>query len=151
MVAAHSADDDVMGEVPTVSLKKQNLGASPIDGKTPIHFMVGIVAGMSGLSASWAAVAVLGFEALIITLDEASLSAAFEKRSPQSQGNQAIDIMAGIAGVYYGELIKQRQDRMAVLPIIPTPVNLLPAAVNTEFPTTNVEPITQVSGVPYYR
>lgn len=141
-----------MEKVPTVSLKKQNLGSSPIDGKTPIHFMVGIVAGMSGLSASWAAVAVLGFEALIITLDEGRLDAAFEKRSPQSQGNQAIDIMAGIAGVYYGELIKQRQDRMVGLPMIPpAPINLLPVAMNTDFPTTNVEPITQVSGVQFYR
>ena len=147
-----------MSETPSISLKKEHHGASPIDGKTPIHFAVGVIAGMSGISASWAAVFVLGFEALIISLDEARVSAAFEKRSPQSHGNQAVDIMAGIAGVYYGELLQQRQQRNmgipSALPFVASPINISPLsdmAVNTQFPTTNVEPVPGVSGVSYYR
>jgi len=148
---------------PSISMEKKHQGSSPIDGKTPVHFIVGVLAGMSGLSASWAAVTVIGFEALLITLEEGRLSAAFEKRSPQSYGNQAVDIMAGIAGVYYGELIKQHQtERMfsattrpnQTAPISPQLIaasNAGQEAVNTTVPTTNVEPITAVSNVSSYR
>ena len=134
--------------VPGVSLKAEHQGASPIDGKTPVHFLVGVVAGMSGLSASWATVVVIGFEAFLITLEEGRLSAPFEKRSPQSYGNQAVDTMAGIAGVYYGEVLKKRQGQSLAQAAMAK--NTQPKAINTQLPVPTVKPVTEVSGVSGY-
>lgn len=95
-------------KAPSISFEPLHQGASVIDGKTPVSFGVGFVAGMSGMSASWATVCVVGFEALLVMLDEGP-GAAFEKRSPQSYGNQMVDVMVGILGVHYGERFKESQ------------------------------------------
>lgn len=147
--------------IPSISMSKQHLGAAPIDGKTPVHFLVGVVAGMSGLNASWATVVVIGFEALLIMLEEGRVGAAFEKRSAQSYGNQAVDTMVGIAGVYYGEHLKKKrgsslmQDAMAQQPTkAPAPVSTQPdmnKLIEASNAGTEVAPLTEVSGVPWYR
>jgi hypothetical protein len=93
-------------KAPSISFKPLHQGASVIDGKTPVSFAVGFLAGMSGMNASWATVCVVGFEALLVMLDEGA-GAAFEKRSPQSYGNQMVDVMVGILGVHYGERFQQ--------------------------------------------
>ncbi len=90
----------------SISFEPRDEGLSVIDGKTPISFGVGLLAGMSGLNASWSTVVVLGFEAFLVTISEGSLAAPFERRGPQSYGNQLVDILAGIAGVYYGEKLQ---------------------------------------------
>lgn len=94
---------------PSFSFDKTKTGAAVIDGKTPISFFVGFVAGAAGLNPSWAAVTVIGFEAFLVMLED-GLGAAFEKRSPQSYGNQLVDAMMGIAGAYAGEHMKRQQE-----------------------------------------
>lgn len=155
-----------MSEAPSISFSKSHLGSSLIDGKTPVSFAVGMLAGMSGLNASWATVCVIGFEAFVVTLDE-GVSAAFEKRSPQSYGNQMIDVMVGIAGVHVGENLKKNQETRGYQPPLPSSPPGLPKlaskpksgggitsdmiaasnqgqeAVNTQVPTTSVVPATQ--------
>ena len=141
--------------VPAISLDKKFTGASVIDGKTPISFMVGFFAGMSGLNASWATVAVVGFEAILVAMDE-GMSAAFEKRSPQSYGNQMVDVMVGIAGVYYGELYKKNQEQKGYVPPLPaSPIaqqqsggGISPEliAASNQLPAAS-----EVSGVRWYR
>lgn len=79
-----------------------------VDSKTPIHFLIGLVAGMSGLDPAWAAVAVIGFESSLIAM-EGGLSAPFEKRFSQSAGNQAVDMLVGILGVSIGESIRSKK------------------------------------------
>lgn len=100
MVLAYRADDNVMA--------KQSW--TPIDGNTPISFGVGVIAGMSNLNASWAMVVVISFEALMIALDELSVSAPFiHSAATRSAGNQAVDTMAGIFGVAVGESIRKKR------------------------------------------
>jgi hypothetical protein len=119
---------------------------SPVDGKTPIHFLVGLLAGLSGLNSGLATVVVIGFEALLITLEEGRLDAAFERSTPQSYGNQAVNTAVGILGVWYGEHLKKRQREFVQMY---SPPSSEVVAVNTQVPTTSVEPITEVSGVPW--
>lgn len=90
---------------PIVSFQKKHRGVSLVDGKTLLSFAVGAATGSSGLQPSWAAVCVLGFEALFVVLEK-GLGSAFERQTAQSYGNQMVSAMAGILGVYYGESLK---------------------------------------------
>lgn len=78
-----------------------------VDGKTPINFVVGVVAGMSHLNSSWAMLAVIGFEAAVLALEDLSISAPFIS-STRSAGNQAVDTMVGIFGVAVGESLRKK-------------------------------------------
>lgn len=155
MVAAHSPDDDVM------SIQEW----SPIDGKTPISFGVGVIAGMSNLNPSWATFVVVAFEAMMVALEETSLVAPFKKRvTSASVGNLAVDTMAGIYGVYAGEAIRRRQLQKQAMeagspalpaapPLPAAPVQdpvVAPAVVaglsgsrfiNTQFPLVRTRPV----------
>lgn len=83
-----------------------------MDAKTPFSFLVGTVAGLSGLNPSWATVVVIGFEAALVALDE-GLPSTFGPKSPQSYSNQIVDTLVGIAGVYYGEWLHKKNARRA--------------------------------------
>lgn len=97
-----------MAKAPAISMSDSWMGISPVDGKTPFSFLVGTVAGLGGLNPSWAAVAVIGFEAALVALDE-GVGSTFKPRSPQSYSNQVVDTLVGIAGVYYGEWLRNRK------------------------------------------
>lgn len=98
-----------MAKAPAISMSEKWQGSALIDGKTPINFFVGFLAGMSGLSNAWATISVIGFEALLVALDEGFGSAVYEKRSAQGYGNRAVDTLMGVAGVQYGAWLKKRQ------------------------------------------
>jgi len=97
-----------MSTPPFVSFRPQHAGISVIDEKTPVSFAVGLLAGASGLNTSWATVTVVGFEALLVMLEESSTTSAFQPRSPQSYANQMFDVIAGIVGVHYGEQLQKK-------------------------------------------
>lgn len=100
---------------PVLSFSEKWQGASLIDGKTPINFFVGMFAGLSGLSAAWAMVAVVGYEASLIMLDEGLGSAVYKKRSAQGYGNRAVDTLMGIAGAQYGAWLRRRRDQQQAM------------------------------------
>ena len=129
-----------------------------VDGKTPISFAVGFIAGASGMNPAWAAVAVFCFESAVLALDE-GVEAVFEKRTPQSYGNQIVDVLVGIAGVYYGEAYKRKRTATPVsVQTQPAPPALpaLPAAPSSGGITPSMiaasnQGSEEMSGVHYYR
>jgi hypothetical protein len=143
--------------IPAISLDEEWRGYAPIDGNTPIHFLVGMVAGLSNLNASWATVVVIGFEAMLITLEKGSIAAPFEQRAGQSYGNQAVDTMVGIMGVAVGESVKRKRDlyyaQQAELQLQNAAAAATPAPAQQEAPVAGVEfintefPLVRVKGV----
>lgn len=117
-------------------------GDAPIDGRTPISFLVGFIAGMSGMNPSWAAVTLLSFESLLIALEHGRVDAIFnEQRSSQSYGNQTVDILVTIVGVHFGDLWVKKQQEKALQ------TNPFPVQPPTQITTPNT---MEVSGVPWY-
>lgn len=99
-------------DAPAISFEKKHAGLSPIDGMTPVHFGIGYIAGLSNMNPSWAMFSVIAFQAFLKVLEAGSVSAVFEKQSSQSYGNQAIESLMGIVGVYAGERSRQRKLRL---------------------------------------
>lgn len=147
MVAPHCSDDNVM--------------PSPVFEDAPISFFIGIIAGMSRLNPSWAAATVIGFEAAMIILEEASITAPFKRDTSKSVGTMAVDTIAGIYGVYLGEYLRARKMQQKSVPLSPqivapdTTIQEEPMAVagwsqrtiNKQFPLVRTAPILGVRHV----
>ena len=105
---------------PSISLSSKNKGISIIDEKTPIHFGVGMLAGMSGMNASMSMLTLVGIEAFLVLMEEENLASPFHTRGGQSHMNQAADIIVGMLGVYYGEKIARERRLAQINPLIAT-------------------------------
>lgn len=141
---------------------------APVDGKTVVSFGVGMIAGMSNLNPSWATLLVISFEAILVALEEASITAPFKTQVPDSVGNFAVDTIAGIYGVYAGEEIRRRQlqkqameagaPALPAAPVLPAPPDAVAPAVvaglsgssflNTQFPLVRTRPVLGIRHVP---
>jgi hypothetical protein len=99
---------------PSISFKLPHQGVAVIDGETPVSFAVGFVAGLGGLNPSWAAFSAVGFEALLVVLEDGP-GGMFDKQSSESYGNQLVDVMVGILGVYAGEAFRNRRVQQSQL------------------------------------
>lgn len=110
-----------------VAHRPSEQGAALIDIQTPLHFGVGVVAGAAGIDPGLAALAAVTAHMAIGAVREGPDRAMF-KPAREAPGNQAMDILAAMLGVYAGRWLrmKQKAGRLAAPPATATAP--LPAA-----------------------
>lgn len=91
-----------------VSLKPSAHGEAIVDRHTPLHFLVGFVAGAAGIDPHTAMIVFVGAKMVDQALQHGTSHAIFGKESGQSLGNEMADILVEIAGLHYGKSVRQR-------------------------------------------
>lgn len=112
-----------------IAKNRSEYGQSPLDLFTPVHFGLGFIAGVMGVSPVKAA---LVFTVLKIGVASAEkgLGHALLRRVPgESNVNELCDLLAEIGGVSYGSQIRSRW--------APAPIA----------PTTTIAPLAAVAGI----
>ncbi len=114
-----------MKRVRVIAKNRSEYGQSPLDLYTPVHFGLGFIAGVMGVSPVKAA---LVFTVLKIGVASAEkgLGHALLRRVPgESNVNELCDLLAEIGGVSYGARVRSR---WAPSPVTPTPDPVPPVA-----------------------
>lgn len=83
-------------------------GRSIIDSKSTIRFLLGFIAGGSGIDGTVVALAALTYDALLDVLAAEGKNLAFKRRPGESYANQAADMLLTMLGVYVGKQLKER-------------------------------------------
>ena len=92
-----------MSELIAETPEEQNL--SLIDDWTPVHVAVGFGAGLLGVNAGLFMLGVIAYEAVEWSAEYPSGSWLFATKKPETLGNAATDIVAGLVGFYTARLL----------------------------------------------
>ena len=83
-------------------------GGALIDGHTPIHAIVGFVAGALGVDPHLAVATFIGARIVEAALREGPAHALFAPESGQSLGNEMTDLLFEMGGLHFGQALRQK-------------------------------------------
>lgn len=91
-------------------------GQSAVDVATPVHFALGVLAGLLGISPVKAALVLTVAKVGIAAAEKGLGHALFSRRKGESNLNELCDLLAEIAGVDVGAQIRARRVPQPALP-----------------------------------
>jgi hypothetical protein len=93
---------------PAVSLAPANRGEALIDAHSPLHAIVGFAAGILGVDPHVAMLTFIGARIVEAALKSGTKHALFGREEGQSLGNEMTDLLFELAGLHYGELLREK-------------------------------------------
>lgn len=103
---------------------KYEHGQSAVDLATPLHFLVGVAAGIYGVSPVKAAVVLTVLKIGVASAEKGMGHALFTRRKGESNLNELCDLLAEIGGVDVGARIRSKWDPNPTTPAVdPAPVS----------------------------
>ncbi len=93
---------------PAVSLAPAHHGEALIDAHTPLHAVIGFAAGVMGVDPHVAMFVFIGARIVEAALKSGAKHAVFEREEGQSLGNEMTDLLFEVAGLHYGELLREK-------------------------------------------
>jgi|SRR5882672_6398485 len=96
-----------------ISLTPAHVGQAVIDAQTPVHFLVGFIAGVMKIDPHLAVLAFIGAKVVDQALRAGPSHALLERESGQSLGNELSDLLFEMAGLTAGERLREKLDEPA--------------------------------------
>jgi len=91
-----------------LSLAPSHQGEALIDSHTPLHAIVGFVAGLLGVEPHIAMMVFIGGRIVEMSLRSGTKHALFEREGGQALGNEMTDLLFEMAGLHYGEMLREK-------------------------------------------
>ncbi len=91
-----------------ISLAPAHHGEALIDAHTPLHAIVGFAAGILGVDPHVAMMTFIGARIVEQALKSGTKHAIFGREEGQSLGNEMTDLLFEVAGLHYGEMLRER-------------------------------------------
>lgn len=91
-----------------ISLAPSRQGEALIDSHTPLHAIVGFVAGLLGVEPHIAMMVFIGGRIVETSLRSGTKHALFEREHGQSLGNELTDLMFELGGLQLGEKLREK-------------------------------------------
>lgn len=98
-------------------------GQAALDLYTPLHFGVGFIAGILGVSPVKAALVLTALKVSVASYEHGAGHALFSRARGESNINELCDLLAELAGVDMGAAIRARSAAQAVPAAAPAPVS----------------------------
>lgn len=96
-----------------VSLAPARVGEAVIDAQTPVHFLVGFIAGVLKIDPHVAVLTFIGAKVIDQALRAGAGHALFEREHGQSLGNELSDLLFEMAGLTVGEKLRDKLEEPA--------------------------------------
>lgn len=93
-------------------------GQSPVDLATPVHFALGLIAGVMGVSPLKATIVATTLKIGIVAAEQGMGHALFSRAPGDSNINTLVDLLAEIGGVSAGARIRSRWAPAPVTPAV---------------------------------
>jgi len=80
----------------------REVGLALFDYKSPAHFGIGVLAGVLGMNPHLAALLMIAAKAGKVALEEGLGRALFTDKDPESYGNEMMDLLMEMGGIFVG-------------------------------------------------